>query len=98
MAINQNVSIVFAGVNGYYPGMTKGHTNITGVAETQDMAGTLNLVLTINPGIKTVLAVVLAVLSYSIVRIKRSNAQVRESEKNSGIWLGICLLHTIKSS
>jgi len=52
-----DVPIVFAGVNGYSPDMLKGHRNITGVAEVQDMAGTLNLALKINSDIKTVLAV-----------------------------------------
>jgi ABC-type uncharacterized transport system substrate-binding protein len=51
------IPIVFAGVNGYRPNMLEGHTDITGVAEVQDMEGTLRLALKINPGIKTVLAV-----------------------------------------
>lgn len=51
------VPIVFAGVNGYRPDMLEGHANITGVAETQDMEGTLRLALKINPKIKKVLAI-----------------------------------------
>lgn len=51
------VPIVFAGVNGYRPDMLEGHTNITGVAETQDMEGTLRLAIKINPQIKTVFAI-----------------------------------------
>jgi PAS domain S-box-containing protein len=51
------VPIVFAGVNGYRPDMLEGHANVTGVAEVQDMEGTLRLALKINPKIKTVLAV-----------------------------------------
>lgn len=49
--------IVFAGVNGYRPEILDGHTNITGVAEVQDMAGTLGLALKVHPLTKTVLAV-----------------------------------------
>jgi PAS domain S-box-containing protein len=52
-----DVPIVFAGVNGYRPEMLGGHQNITGVAEVQDMAGTLNLALKLHPDTKTVLAV-----------------------------------------
>ena len=51
------VPIVFSGVNGYSPDMVKGHQNITGVVEVEDMQGTLNLALKINPSIKTVFAV-----------------------------------------
>ena len=51
------VPIVFAGVNGYRPKMLEGHTNITGVAEVQDMVGTLGLALKVHPLTKTVLAV-----------------------------------------
>ena len=51
------VPIVFAGVNGYRPEMLEGHTNITGVAEVQDMVGTLGLALKVHPLTKTVLAV-----------------------------------------
>jgi two-component system cell cycle sensor histidine kinase/response regulator CckA len=52
-----NVPIVFAGVNGYRPHMLKGHANITGVAEVQDMAGTIDLALKLHPDTKTILAV-----------------------------------------
>ena len=51
------VPVVFAGVNGYSADMLKGRRNITGVAEIEDVLGTLNLALTINPDIKTVFAV-----------------------------------------
>ena len=51
------IPIVFAGVNGYRPDMLEGHANVTGVAEAQDMEGTLRLALKISPKIKTVLAV-----------------------------------------
>ena len=51
------VPIVFAGVNGYSPDLLEGHKNITGVAEVEDVEGTLNLALKINPDIKKVLAI-----------------------------------------
>ena len=52
-----NIPIVFAGVNGYRPEMLGNHKKITGVAEVQDMEGTLKLVLKIHPDTKTVFAV-----------------------------------------
>ncbi len=52
-----DVPIVFAGVNGYRPEMLKNYKKITGVAEVQDMEGTLKLALKIHPDTKTVLAV-----------------------------------------
>ncbi len=51
------VPIVFAGVNDFTPGMLKGQSNITGVAEGQDHAGTLALALGLHPGTRRVLAV-----------------------------------------
>jgi PAS domain S-box-containing protein len=52
-----HVPIVFAGVNGYRPEMLASHENITGVAEVQDIAGTLDLALKIHPGTKLVFAI-----------------------------------------
>ncbi|MBF0530020.1 MAG: PAS domain S-box protein [Deltaproteobacteria bacterium] len=51
------VPVVFAGINGYRPEMIKGHEKITGVAETQDVTGTIKLSMTLQPGLKRVLAV-----------------------------------------
>lgn len=49
--------VVFAGINGYRPDMTAGRTQITGVIEQQDMAGTLQLALSLHPEVSKVLAV-----------------------------------------
>jgi len=52
-----NVPIVFTGVNGYSPKILEGHSKITGVVEVQDVAGTLDLAMNIDPKIKSVLVV-----------------------------------------
>lgn len=52
-----HVPIVFAGVNGYRPEMIEGHDKITGVAEVQDMSGTIALILKLHPETKTLFAV-----------------------------------------
>lgn len=44
------VPVVFAGINGYHPGMLDGRRNITGVMEKQDVAGTLKKALGILQG------------------------------------------------
>lgn len=41
--------IVFAGVNGFQPKMLQSQANVTGVAEEQDIAGTLRLALSFHP-------------------------------------------------
>ncbi|MGD9975775.1 MAG: PAS domain S-box protein [Desulfatirhabdiaceae bacterium] len=51
------VPVVFAGVNGYRPEMIDVHDAITGIAEVQDIAGTIDLALTIHPQTKFILAV-----------------------------------------
>jgi len=51
------VPVVLAGINGYTPEMIRGQAQIAGVAEVQDMAGTLQLALTLHPGTKSVLVV-----------------------------------------
>ena len=51
------VPLVFAGINGYSPDMIKGQEHVAGVIENQDMAGTLNLALKLNPQTKSVLVV-----------------------------------------
>ncbi|GFO61330.1 hypothetical protein GMST_36550 [Geomonas silvestris] len=50
-------SIVFCGVNDYDPAMIAGESNITGIAENHDTAGTLELALRQFPGTREVLAV-----------------------------------------
>ncbi len=52
-----DASIVFCGVNGYSPRMIEGHERITDVAESLDIAGTLEAALTLFPGTKTVVAI-----------------------------------------
>ncbi|MFH1036257.1 MAG: PAS domain S-box protein [Pseudomonadota bacterium] len=51
------VPVVFAGINGFRPGMLAGRDKVTGVKETEDLAGTLRLILSLQPGVKQVLAV-----------------------------------------
>ena len=51
------VPVVFAGINGYRPAMTAGRERVTGVSEQQDVAGTLDMALSLRPGVSKVLAV-----------------------------------------
>ena len=51
------VPVVFAGINGYRPAMTAGREKVTGVIERQDVGGTLEMALSLRPGISKVLAV-----------------------------------------
>jgi PAS domain S-box-containing protein len=51
------VPVVFAGINGYRPDMTAARTKVTGVMERQDVAGTLQLALSLHPEVSKVLAV-----------------------------------------
>lgn len=51
------VPVIIAGINGYTTHMIKGRDRVAGVAEVQDMAGTLDLALSLHPRTKSVLAV-----------------------------------------
>jgi len=51
------VPIVFAGINGYSPEIIQGLDPIAGVAEAQDMAGTLKLALALHPKTRYILVV-----------------------------------------
>jgi PAS domain S-box-containing protein len=51
------IPVVFAGINNFRPELIQGHDGITGVAEVQDMAGTLRLVLALHPEVRRILAV-----------------------------------------
>ncbi len=51
------VPVVFAGINGFRPRIISARGQITGVRETEDLAGTLRLILALQPGTKRVLAV-----------------------------------------
>ena len=51
------VPVVFAGINDFTPGMLRGQSGITGIAEVQDHHGTLALALNLHPGTRRVLAV-----------------------------------------
>jgi PAS domain S-box-containing protein len=51
------VPVVFAGVNGFQPQMLADRPGMTGVAEVQDIAGTLDLALRLHPGTRRVLVV-----------------------------------------
>ena len=48
------VPIVFAGINGFQPELLQGQDEITGVAETQDIEGTLKLALSLHPNTRQV--------------------------------------------
>jgi len=51
------VPIVFAGINGYTPDLLNRQDRIAGVAEVQDMVGTLKLALTLHPKTQTVMVI-----------------------------------------
>ena len=51
------VPLVFAGINDFSPALLMGQQKVTGVAEVQDIAGTLNLALSLHPGAKEVLVI-----------------------------------------
>jgi PAS domain S-box-containing protein len=49
--------VVFGGINHYTPETVRGQANFTGVAESTDMAGTLDLVLRLQPDTREVVAI-----------------------------------------
>lgn len=49
--------IVFCGINDFSPSRLAGHDNVTGVTESPDMLGTVEMALDLLPGIDTVVAV-----------------------------------------
>ena len=51
------IPIVFAGVNDFRADMLKGHDNITGVAQKDDIEGTLRFALSLHPNTKRILVV-----------------------------------------
>ncbi|MFP4054865.1 MAG: ABC transporter substrate binding protein [Phycisphaerae bacterium] len=51
------VAAVFCGINNYRPYLLEGHTNITGVAEKADLAGTLAVALKLHPHASQVYAI-----------------------------------------
>jgi PAS domain S-box-containing protein len=51
------VPVVFAGVNFYQPAMLQGQEKITGVAEVQDIEGTLRLALSLHPEARQALVI-----------------------------------------
>jgi PAS domain S-box-containing protein len=51
------VPVVFAGINGFQPWMLDDRSGMTGVAEVQDVAGTLDLALRLHPRTRRVLVV-----------------------------------------
>ena len=52
-----DVPIVFGGVNNYTPATLLGQTNVTGVAESTDVAGTLDLALRLQPDTREVVVI-----------------------------------------
>lgn len=51
------IPVVFAGINDFRPEMIQGQEGITGVAEVQDMAGTVALALSLQPGTRRIMAI-----------------------------------------
>ncbi len=51
------IPIVFAGINGFRPDLLQGQNKITGVVEVQDMAGTLQLALSLHPKTRQILVI-----------------------------------------
>jgi two-component system, cell cycle sensor histidine kinase and response regulator CckA len=51
------VPIVFCGVNSYTPSMIAGHSNISGMAEKLDAAGTIELMLKLHPNTREILVI-----------------------------------------
>ncbi len=49
-----DVPVVFCGINNYKDGRLAGHRNYTGVAESNDYAGNLEIALTLHPGTRLV--------------------------------------------
>ena len=52
-----SVPLIFAGINGFRPEWLQNRERMTGVVETQDMAGTLELAMRLHSGTKNVLVV-----------------------------------------
>ncbi len=75
------VPVVFAGINGYQPGMLAGRQNVTGVMEKQDVAGTLSMALSLHPGISRVLAIHDYTTSGLAVRRETESALAAMAEK-----------------
>jgi signal transduction histidine kinase/ABC-type uncharacterized transport system substrate-binding protein len=55
--IFEGVPIVFCGVNNYMPSMLKGDRQITGITETVDIKGTIELIRKLNPALKELVVV-----------------------------------------
>ena len=55
--ISPGTPLVFCGINNYERSMIAGHSNITGVAENHDSAGTLELALRLHPTIRHIVVV-----------------------------------------
>lgn len=53
----RGVPIVFIGMNDFEPAMLKGESNVTGVVERQDIAGTVKAAMVIHPDLKEVVIV-----------------------------------------
>ena len=73
--------VVFAGINGYHPGMLSGRKNVTGVMENQDVAGTLKMALGLHPRISTVLAIHDYTTSGLAVRQEAESAMATMADK-----------------
>ncbi len=51
------VPVVFCGINSFKPEMLAGHSKYTGVSETHDIVGTVNLMHSIHPKVKNIYAI-----------------------------------------
>jgi PAS domain S-box-containing protein len=76
-ALFPGVPVVFAGVNGFTPAMLAGLSGVTGAAETQDMAGTVELALRLFPKTRQVLFICDSTTSGLAVRAEAEAATRR---------------------
>ncbi len=72
-----DVPVAFCGINDYHPERIAGHRLFTGVYETYDIAGTVELMLRIHPEATEIVAITDATLSggYFLNRLRRAEPQ-----------------------
>jgi PAS domain S-box-containing protein len=52
-----DVPVVFCGINDYQPDMHKGHADVTGIAQSMDPSGTIDLMLKLHPQTREILVI-----------------------------------------
>lgn len=78
--------VVFCGINGYEDAMIAGHRGFTGIAEDYELRGTLNLALSLHPGIENI-AVVSGVTTSSLINQRRVREVMPEFTDRVGFLL-----------